>query len=165
MRFFIATFLCFLLSVVLEAQADCPPSDDAIQTMTTPLGAKFQEVCKLGIKPGGAADVKWVKTVLLPYYLSKSFIGTALPKGIEKEIDNILMKCHKNSYNYCTEPDRVKVASCVKGIAGSLMLKYGSTAMSYCPVLDKIVGEWPSKHQAKAMKFMTAYCKTKGKTC
>ncbi|KAF8155748.1 hypothetical protein B0H34DRAFT_675886 [Crassisporium funariophilum] len=165
MHFFIATFLCFLFSAVLEAQADCPPSNGAIQRMTIPLEAKFKEVCKQGIRPGGAADWEWLSRNVIPYYVSQAFIGKEWPKSLNKDIYSILTKCHKNNYNYCTELDRVKVASCVKGLVGSLLPKYALQVAAYCPVLDKIVGEWPSKHQAKALSFVTAYCATKGKKC
>ncbi|KAF8155747.1 hypothetical protein B0H34DRAFT_508600 [Crassisporium funariophilum] len=165
MRLNLATFISFLLFVVLEAQADCPPSNDAILTMTAPLEAKFQEVCKQGIKPGGAADVAWVKKTIFPKYLTKAFIGKELPAGLNKDIDALMSKCHKNSYNYCSKVDRAAMSNCAKTQMGSLALKYGAQLPAYCPLLDKIVTDWPSKHEKGALALFSMYCKSKGKKC
>ncbi|KAF8155745.1 hypothetical protein B0H34DRAFT_675884 [Crassisporium funariophilum] len=138
MRFFIATFLCFLFSVVLEAQADCPPSNDAIQKMAVPLQAKFEEVCKLGIKPGGDADLNWVYQNVISYYLSKAFIGKELPKGLVKDTDAILKKCYKPTYNFCIESDRAKLASCVKDLVGSLVVRPTQIRLASSGVLSGV---------------------------
>lgn len=50
-------------------------------------------------------------------------------------------------------------------MAGSLMLKYGATAMAYCPILDKKFENYEKDDKAQAMKFFREYCKTRGKTC
>ena len=105
--------------------------------------------------------------------------------GWEKERDKIIAKCHKDTYNYCDEGHRKKVGDCVKGMADSLMvsdsmlasvricltclgvqLKYGATAMAYCPILDEKVENWEkSGDKEHALKLFTEYCATKGKKC
>ena len=106
--------------------------------------------------------------------------------GWEKEKDKILAKCHKNTYNYCDEGHRKEMGDCVKGMAGKTMvsvvdwllclfasvllnlrlqLKYGSTAMSYCPIADKKLENYEKDDKSQAMKFFTQYCATKGKKC
>jgi hypothetical protein len=52
--------------------------------------------------------------------------------------------------------------SCLPWLA---QLKYGSTAMAYCPILDKKIENFEKNDKPQAMKFFTAYCKTKGKVC
>ena len=44
-------------------------------------------------------------------------------------------------------------------------LKYGATAMAFCPILDKKVENFDKDDLPQVMKFFTQYCKTKGKTC
>ena len=46
-----------------------------------------------------------------------------------------------------------------------LQLKYGATAMSYCPILDKKITNWEKNDKGQAFKFFTQYCATKGKKC
>lgn len=156
--------LLFLLAGVPRDGA-CPPDDEALAKVSKPLGEKFKEICDQGIKPGGQVDVDWFNRHIIPYYMSKKWLTKDPPKGWEKEKDKILAKCHKNSYNYCNAGDRKKCGDCVKGMAGSLMLKYGATAMAYCPILDKKIENWEKDDKPQAMKFFTAYCKTKGKKC
>ena len=43
--------------------------------------------------------------------------------GWQKERDKILAKCHKNSYNYCDAGAQKAFGDCVKGMAGSLMVR------------------------------------------
>ncbi|KAF9467617.1 hypothetical protein BDZ94DRAFT_1248555 [Collybia nuda] len=163
MRLFITLFVS-LLSTILLVHA-CPPEDELTAPIAKSLGDKFKQVCDLGIKPGGTADIKWLRTNILPYYLSKKWLTKDPPKGWQSEIDKIIKKCHKDTYNYCLDGDRSKAGDCLKGMAGSLMLKYGATLMSYCPVLDKAAEDWSTKHDPKATFWISEYCKTKGKIC
>ena len=80
----------------------CPPDDVQIAKISKPLGEKFngglfvlfpfcdekvtiiaEDICGQGIKPGGATDVKFVSTVLLPYYLNKKWLTKDPPKGLK----------------------------------------------------------------------------------
>lgn len=44
-------------------------------------------VCGQGIKPGGQEDLGFVSEIVLPYYLSKNWLGIDLPKG-QKYLDD-----------------------------------------------------------------------------
>ncbi|KIM40717.1 hypothetical protein M413DRAFT_28494 [Hebeloma cylindrosporum] len=162
MRLLILAFLCALFLSVTS----CPPDDEDVAKVTEPLYAKFKkDICGQGIKPGGQADVDFLNKIILPYYISKKWLTKDPPSGWAKEKDNILKKCHKNTHNYCLEKDQKSFGDCFKGMAGSLMLKYGATAMAYCPILDDKIANWDKKDKPQAMKFFTQYCKTKGKKC
>jgi len=162
MRFFIIA----LLSLLFAAVSACPPDDEDTAKISDPLGKKFhKDICGQGIKLGGQADLDFVNKVLLPYYLSTKWLTKAPPTGWEKEVDKIVAKCHKNTYNYCIDADAKKVGDCVKGMAGSLMLKYGAVAMAYCPILDEKIAHFEKDDLPQVMNFFTQYCKTKGKTC
>lgn len=131
-----------------------------------PLGEKFKkDICGQGIKPGGQADLRFLTGHVLPYYICKEWLTRDPPKGWEKERDKIIGKCHKNVYNYCDEATQKKVGDCIKGMAGSLMLKYGATLMSYCPILDQKIQNYEENDKPQVMKFFTKYCKSKGKKC
>lgn len=102
MRFIIIAWLLFLFVVVVAA---CPPDDEDTAKISGPLGDKFKkgehwyaidiiegaspqsvfvlrlDICGQGIKPGGAADLKWVQSVLLPYYISKKWLTKEPPAG------------------------------------------------------------------------------------
>ncbi|KIM40706.1 hypothetical protein M413DRAFT_11542 [Hebeloma cylindrosporum] len=150
--------LAFSLCALFLSVSSFPLDDEPIAELSKPLRDKFQKgICGQGIKPGGQADVDWVKDNILSYYLSKEWLTKDPPKGWNGEIDKIIKKCHKDTYNYCDQGDRDKVKDCVKGMAGSLM---------YCPILDKTVGNWEtSGDKEQAFQLMSDYCKTKGKTC
>ncbi|OBT50496.1 hypothetical protein VE04_09494 [Pseudogymnoascus sp. 24MN13] len=143
----------------------CPPDEEDVEKMSKPLWDKFKEICSQGIKPGSAEDVKFLREKVLPYYLNKKWLTKSPPNGWEREWDKIFKKCHKNGSNYCDKAVRQKAGDCVKGMAGSLMLKYGATAMAYCPILDEKLANWDRDDKPQAFKFFTAYCKTKGKSC
>lgn len=136
-----------------------------MEKISKPLWDKFKEICSQGIKPGSAKDVKFLREKVLAYYLNKKWLGKSPPQGWEKETDKIFAKCHKNGNNYCYEAVRQKAGECVKGMAGNLMLKYGATAMSYCPIVEEKVANWDRDDKKQAIKFFTNYCKTKGKSC
>lgn len=77
--------ICFLLIAVAikSATAECPPKEEDIKKVAQPMKAKFdKDVCGQGIKPGGAADVAFVKQKILPKYLSAAFIGKAPPVSL-----------------------------------------------------------------------------------
>ena len=47
-----------------------------------------------------------------------------------------------------------------------LQLKYGATAMSYCPILNAKIKNWEkSGDTVVAANFFTKYCAAKGKIC
>ncbi|KAF8155746.1 hypothetical protein B0H34DRAFT_798872 [Crassisporium funariophilum] len=164
MRFNLATFICFLFFVVLEAQADCLP-DDKVQRLAKPIKAKFAQACNQGIRPGGAADVAWVKKTIFPKYLTKAFIGKALPADFMKDVDSLMAKCFKDADNYCLKADQDAMVKCAQAQIGTFAVKYGQKLPEYCPLLDKIVTEWPSKHEKKALGLFPMFCRSKGKEC
>ncbi|KIM79294.1 hypothetical protein PILCRDRAFT_823549 [Piloderma croceum F 1598] len=157
MRFFLLAFFYFLFNWCLDDDQTAPI--DALEV-------KFnKDICSQGIKPGGQADVDFVNKVVVPYYMNETWLTKAPPAGWEKERHKIVAKCHKNSYNYCLEADQNKWSDCVKGMAGSLMLKYGATAMSFCPIFNEKVANFQKDDLPQVNRFFTQYCKTKGKTC
>ncbi|KAF9963593.1 hypothetical protein BGZ70_007318 [Mortierella alpina] len=139
MKFLAVTTLKFIIPVLLlvSGAAACPPDEAQTQKVTAPVQAAWEVACKAVTTIGGQADLKWVKKILLPYYLNKKWLTKDPPKGWEKELDHIIKKCHKDEYNYCETEVYEKVVKCVKGMAGSLMLKFGATAMAYCPIIDE----------------------------
>ncbi|KAF9576234.1 hypothetical protein EC968_009793 [Mortierella alpina] len=161
----ITTIKCILpFFLLMSGVVACPPDEETTRALTAPVGKALESTCKI-IKIVGTKEINWIKTNMLPFYLNKKFLTKDPPKGLTKELDKIQKKCHKDSYNYCNEADRDKAGECVKGFAGGLMLKYGAAAMAYCPILDKIVKDWPIEHQKRFQEFLTDLCKTKGLVC
>jgi len=184
MRFFAVTFFSLLLFAVtvsavpaslsgvvtgavrhLFRRACHSPEDDEIQKMTGPLKKKWDAMCKTGMVVGDKKDVDWVEKHVVSYYASKAFIGKDLPNGWKADYQEIKRKCHKNTYNYCVKETREKVAECYKEEAAGLIPKYALQVPAYCPAVEKIISEWPTKHQAKAMGLITKFCKANGKKC
>lgn len=103
------------------------------------------------------------------------------------DINKVINKCHKNTYNYCALQDRDAMGKCTKDQATSLAVrsflnlltisgkanfagaipqtKYALQIPGYCPYLDKIATDWPTKHEKGTFALFTNYCKTKGKKC
>jgi hypothetical protein len=157
--------LLFLLAGV-PRNGGCIPDDEAVEKLSKTMGEKFnRDICGQGIRPGGQKDVDFVNREILPLFLTKTWLTKDPPKGWEKEKDKIIAKCHKNTYNYCNADHRKKAGDCVKGMVGGLMLKYGATAMAYCPILDKKIENFEKDVEPQAMGLFTKYCKTKGKKC
>ena len=47
-----------------------------------------------------------------------------------------------------------------------MKLKYGATAMAYCPILDIKIENWEKSGDKKhVFELFTKYCATKGKKC
>ncbi|CAO3570159.1 unnamed protein product [Mortierella alpina] len=168
MKFFATITLKSIIPVLLLVSrvVACPPDETETVTVTVPLKTAFDNACKAVTTIGGQADLKWFSRNVLSYYITKAWLTRDPPKGLQTEWDKIIKKCHKNTYNYCDAAARDKFAACLKSLAGGLMLKYGSIAMAYCPILDKKLENFEtSGDKAQAMKFFTQYCQTKGKTC
>lgn len=134
--------------------------------MSKPLWDRFQkDIYGQGIKVGGQKDLDFFNRHVLPYYMSNKWLTKDPPKGWGKDKNKIIAKCHKNTYDYCKAEVQKKVGDCIKGMLGSLMLKYGATAMAYCPILDKKIQNYEKNDKPQAMKFFTEYCEMHGKTC
>jgi hypothetical protein len=97
------------------------------------------DVCGKGIEPGTAADITWVEETVLLKYLSKSFVGKALRvgecsvstpiacsdhrrAGLNSDVNDLIEKCHKNTYNYCLLEDQDAVLMCAKDQVGGLIV-------------------------------------------
>ncbi|KIM40715.1 hypothetical protein M413DRAFT_166653 [Hebeloma cylindrosporum] len=162
MRLLILAFLCALFLSVTS----CPPDPEEVANVIEPLYAKFNnDICGQGIKPGGQADVDFLNTVILPYYISKKWLTIDPPRGWEKDKDMIIAKCHKNTSNYCLEKDRKRFVDCFKRVTFTLVLKYAVKLGSYCQILDGKIANWDKDDKPQAMEFFTQYCATKGKKC
>lgn len=101
------------------------------------------DICGQGINPGGAADLAWVRNNIFPKYLVKAFLGKDLPGGMPypavtpeswavltllllgfmNDLNRLIDKCHKNTYNYCAHPDRDAMRRCAKDQAWSLAVR------------------------------------------
>ena len=99
-------FTILLLSFLFAAVSACPPDDEELSIITSPLGAKFYtgqnsytaigsgctayisfstrsrtDICGQGIKPGGQADVDFLRNNIIPYYMNKRWLTKNPPAG------------------------------------------------------------------------------------
>ncbi|KAF9576235.1 hypothetical protein EC968_009794 [Mortierella alpina] len=160
----ITTIKCILPFFLLMSQVGaCLPEEDKVRLLIAPVRKALESACKV-TKIGGAKDMDWFKTKIVPYYINKEFLTIDPPAGLKKELYKIQKTCHKDTYDYCNKADRDQAAKCVKSMAPGLILKYAAK-MSYCPIIDKIVEDWSRVHQNRFEAFVTHLCKRRGVLC
>jgi hypothetical protein len=73
------------------------------------------------------AGEKYLDRTILPSHSSRP--------GWENDVNKIIEKCHKNTYNYCIKATREKVGECVKSEAMAMIVSHDFTPSLFTSVL------------------------------